>query len=73
MNNEQKQLWQKLIDIFEQIAELKFANGTIEHPGKITDMTYEQLELAETEEIIDLVHYRMTKILKKQLEDEKQT
>lgn len=64
MNDEQLRLWNRLMEIFEELAQLKFEKGTIEHSGLITDLSLEELELAETEEIIDLVHYRITKILK---------
>lgn len=73
MSEEQLKLWQDLIKIFEQLAVVKFKKGTVEHSGFITDLTLDELEQAETEEIIDLVHYRMAKILKKLKENEQAT
>lgn len=65
MNQEQHELFHKLFFILEQLAEPKYERGALEHGGLITDLTEEQLEAAELEEIIDLVHYRLAKILRR--------
>lgn len=65
MNKENHELFHKLMFIFEQLAEPKFEAGAIEHGGMLTDMTDEQLEMHELEELIDMVVYRMTRILKR--------
>lgn len=51
--------------IFTQLAEPKFEKGVKEHKTKITDLSDEELEMHELEEIIDLVHYRVARMLKR--------
>jgi len=67
MTEQEEKLWKDLFGILKVLAKNKFAKGAIEHRGNgmITDMTLEQLEEAELEEIIDLVHYRLAKLYKK--------
>lgn len=68
MNEKQHELFHQLMFIFQQLAEVKFEKGTKDNKGYITDLTFEQLEQAELEEMIDLVHYRVAKLLKIQNE-----
>ena len=66
MTPEEHLLWHELFAILRSLAESKFEKGAIEHRGNglITDMSLEELEQAELEEIIDLVHYRLAKLYK---------
>ena len=64
--NDQHELFHQLMFVLTQLAEPKFMKGAKEHGGYITDLTEEELEQAELEEMIDLLHYRLAKILKKQ-------
>lgn len=65
MSPENHELFHQLMFILQQLAEAKFEKGAKEHGGRITDMTLEELEQAELEELIDLLHYRMAKIYKR--------
>lgn len=56
----------KLVKEFRAIMEPKYTKGAIEHGGNIWEMSDAELELCETEEIIDLAVYRLTRLLKRQ-------
>lgn len=43
----------------------KFRKGKEEHGGRITDMTEEELDYQELMELLDLVAYKYTRILKR--------
>lgn len=68
MTQEQHELFHQLFFVLQQLAETKYAKGAKEHGGLITDMTMDELEAAELDEIIDLCHYRIAKIYKRRLE-----
>lgn len=55
----------QLVDEFHKIMEPKYINGAIEHQGKLWEVSDEELEWFETEEIIDLAVYRLTRLLKR--------
>lgn len=67
MNPEEEKIFNQIISLFEERNRVKFENGAEEHRGNgtILDMTFEQLEQAEEQEIQDLVNYRMAKVLKR--------
>lgn len=67
MSNEQHNHFHQLIFLLERFAEPKYEKGAIEHGGNIWDLTDEQLEAAEFEEMIDLMVYRLTRILKRRI------
>ena len=69
MDEDNHALFHQLIFMFEQLAEPKYEEGAIEHGGVLTDMTEEELDIHELNELIDLVMYRMTRILKKRDQD----
>jgi hypothetical protein len=56
-----------LIEEFHKVSEPKYIKGAIEHGTKLWETSDEQLEEFETEEIIDLAIYRMTRLLKRRL------
>lgn len=68
MDEEQHQHVHQLIYLLQTLLEPKYEAGAIEHGGNIWDMTDEQLEAEETNEMIDLLVYRLTRLLKKQME-----
>lgn len=65
MNEEQHHHFHQLIHLLEQLGEPKYEKGAIEHGGNIWDLTDDQLEQAELEEMIDLMVYRLTRLLKR--------
>lgn len=65
MNQDQHEIFHQLMFLAEQVMEPKFEQGAIEHGGLITDLSDEELEAAELEEMIDLLVYRLTRILKR--------
>jgi hypothetical protein len=70
MKPDQHEHFHQLIFLLQQLAEPKYENGAIEHNSNLWDYTDEQLEAAELEEIIDLVTYRLARILKRRNERE---
>jgi hypothetical protein len=67
MSEEQHQHFHQLIFLLERFAEPKYEQGAIEHGGNIWDLSDEQLEAEELNEMIDLIVYRLTRILKKRM------
>lgn len=55
----------QLVEGFHQIMEPKYTRGALEHGGNIWDLSDDELEAMELEEIIDLCVYRLTRLLKK--------
>lgn len=72
MSDEQTKHFFQLMYAFAQMANEKYELGAKEHGTNIWDMSDEQLEIEETKEMIDLVIYRMTRILKRK-SDERQS
>lgn len=68
MSDDQHEHFHNLMFLLTQLAEPKYSKGAEEHGTNIWDMTDEELELAELEEIIDLAVYRLTRILKRRAE-----
>lgn len=74
MNDDQHLHFHQLIFLLQQLAEPKYEKGAIEHGGNIWDLSDKALEAAELEEMIDLMVYRLTRILKRQIRlEEKET
>jgi hypothetical protein len=67
MSEEQHQHFHQLIFLLERFAEPKYEQGAIEHGGNIWDMSDEQLEAEELNEMIDLLVYRLTRIHKRRM------
>jgi hypothetical protein len=65
MNQKQEEHFEALMALVEPLARAKYTSGAIEHTGVLGDLTDEQLFEAETEEIIDLLHYRLSRLLKR--------
>lgn len=57
-----------LVYLLQTLLEPKYEAGAKEHGGNIWELSDEQLEAEETNEMIDLLVYRLTRILKKQLD-----
>jgi len=55
-----------LVEEFHKLGEPKYKKGAEQHGGKLWEHDDEWLFNQETEEILDLVIYRMTRILKRQ-------
>jgi hypothetical protein len=66
---DQDEFYGKLLTYLTTLTRPKFEAGAAEHKGNIWDLTEEQLEQAELEEIIDLMHYRLTKMMKHRLKE----
>jgi len=54
-----------LIEEFHRKMEPKYLKGQKEHGGNLWELTDEELEFCELEEIVDLAVYRLTRLLKK--------
>ena len=65
MNEEHHQHFHQLMFALQQLAEVKYEKGQLDHGGNIWDKTDEELEAEELLEMIDLVIYRMTRIMKR--------
>ena len=70
MNEEQHNHVHQLVYLLQTLLEPKYEQGAKEHGGNIWDMTDEQLEAEELNEMIDLLVYRLTRVLKKQLDSD---
>lgn len=74
MTEEQHQHVHQLVYLLQTLLEPKYEIGAKQHGGNIWQMTDEELEHEELNEIIDLCVYRLTRILKRQAEaEEKET
>lgn len=69
MSEEQHEHIHQLIFLLGQFAEPKYEKGALEHGTNLWEYSDEELEAFEMEEIIDLVIYRLTRILKKRVSD----
>jgi len=67
MSQAQHEHFHQLIFLLERFAEPKYEAGAIEHKGNIWELSDEQLEAEELNEMIDLIVYRLTRILKKRM------
>lgn len=65
MSEDQHQHFHELMFTLLQLAEVKYEKGAIEHNSNLWEYTDEELEAAELEELIDLITYRMARILKR--------
>lgn len=65
MSEDQEKHFQALMALVEPLARPKYTSGAVEHRGVLGDLTDEELFMAETEEIIDLLHYRLSRLLKR--------
>lgn len=65
MNEQQEAHFEAVMALVEPLGKAKYAAGAIEHTGVLGDLTDEQLFDAETDEIIDLLWYRLTRIHKR--------
>lgn len=70
MTEEQHNHVHQLVYLLQTLIEPKYEQGAKEHGGNLWDMTDEQLEAEELQEMIDLLTYRLTRVLKKQVENE---
>lgn len=66
LTDEQQEHLASILEYIGEVMAAKYTAGAIEHGGNIWDMTVDQLEHEELNEMIDLLVYRVTKILKKQ-------
>jgi hypothetical protein len=69
MDENQHEHFHNLMFLLQQIAEPKYEKGAIEHNSNLWDYTDEQLEAAELEEIIDLLTYRLARLLKRKVDN----
>lgn len=65
MSVAQEAHFELLVLLLKELAKPKYEKGAIEHNSNIWDYTDEELEFAELEEMIDLIVYRLTRILKR--------
>lgn len=65
MTEEQHNHFHKLMFLLDRLAEPKYTAGALEHGTNIWDMTDAQLEQEELNEMIDLLTYRLTRLLKR--------
>lgn len=65
MNEKQEQHYEALIELMGPLTKAKYTKGALEHGGVLGDLTDEELFEAETEEIIDLLHYRLSRLLRR--------
>lgn len=70
MTEEQHNHVHQLVYLLQTLIEPKYEQGAKEHGGNLWDLTDEQLEAEELQEMIDLLTYRLTRVLKKQVENE---
>lgn len=70
MRKKQHEHVHQLVYLLQTLLEPKYSQGAKEHGGNIWDMTDAQLEEEELNEMIDLITYRLTRILKKRMEAE---
>jgi len=66
MTPEQLAHYEALLALMEPLTRAKYTKGALEHGGILGDLSDEELFEAETEEIIDLLHYRLSRLLKRQ-------
>lgn len=67
MNERQTAHYEALMVLLEALNREKYTRGAIEHSGVLGDLTDEQLFEAETEEILDLVNYRLSRLLRRSI------
>lgn len=65
MNNDHE-YYHQLLFLFQQLGEPKYMAGAKKYPKKMWEYTQEELEAHELEELLDMVHYRLAKILSRQ-------
>jgi hypothetical protein len=65
MSSEQHEHVHQLVYLLQTLMEPKYEKGALEHGGNIWDLTDQELEAAELEEMIDLLVYRLTRLLKR--------
>lgn len=64
MKPAQHEHFREIMYVLRKMAQSKYEKGAIEHNSNLWEFTDEELFIAETEEMIDLLMYRLTRILK---------
>lgn len=68
MTKHQEEVYMQMIYLLAQLSRAKYEPGAKKYKTKMLDWTYEELEQHELEEMLDLIHYRLAKMLKRRLE-----